>query len=349
MTDHNHHTQAFHPNCVPTPVFVACSVSLAVGLVADGAMTSAKRRRERRLRSMLRHERQTVAMELAAALHHSRDGGRETNYGLRAPKTASLGWRPGVLTEPEPQGQERPWTFPRRSQVPPEPQPLLHLGVGEVHDGTLVSFLLQRALQERREEEERRMLEEQEKLNFLRAVAQVAKRKRKKRRKRRTPPPLALFVVALDVDNGSGMLVLLVLLVMFLFALCSLRLTTGPRCLASWLVRIRRTVFHDYGALTVDSGQWHVQGWFYRLCSSLCIPSSCRQAKMLGILAGMDQRDKYSALVVVTAVVCAWLVFLVPLLSRCILFDFRQARDAGHHGAPGQGCSLPVCASSCSS
>ena len=58
----------------------------------DGAGTSsAKRRRERRLRSMLRHERQTVAMELAAALHHNHDGGRVTNYGLRAPKTASSG------------------------------------------------------------------------------------------------------------------------------------------------------------------------------------------------------------------------------------------------------------------
>ena len=41
-------------------------------------------------------------MELAAALHHSRDGGRETYYGLRAPKTASSEGRPGVLKEPEP-------------------------------------------------------------------------------------------------------------------------------------------------------------------------------------------------------------------------------------------------------
>ena len=64
---------------------------------------AAKRRRERRLRAMLRHERQTVAMELAAALHHSRDGGRVTYHGLRAPKTASSGGRrPGVLKEPEP-------------------------------------------------------------------------------------------------------------------------------------------------------------------------------------------------------------------------------------------------------
>ena len=65
----------------------------------DGA-GAAKRRRERRLRAMLRQERQTVAMELAAAFHHSRDGGRETYYGLRAPKTASSGRRrPGVLKQ----------------------------------------------------------------------------------------------------------------------------------------------------------------------------------------------------------------------------------------------------------
>ena len=63
---------------------------------------SARRRRERRLRSFLRHEWMTVRMELAAALHHSRDGGCETYYGLRAPKTASSVGRPGVLKEPEP-------------------------------------------------------------------------------------------------------------------------------------------------------------------------------------------------------------------------------------------------------
>ena len=70
-----------------------------VGRVTGAAM----RRRERRLRSMLRHERQTVAMELAAALHHSRDVGPGTHVGLRAQKTASSGGRrPGVLKEPEP-------------------------------------------------------------------------------------------------------------------------------------------------------------------------------------------------------------------------------------------------------
>ena len=38
---------------------------------AGGGTGSARRRRERRLRSMLRHERMAVAMALAESLHHS--------------------------------------------------------------------------------------------------------------------------------------------------------------------------------------------------------------------------------------------------------------------------------------
>ena len=46
-----------------------------------------------------------VAMELAAALHHSRDVGPGTNDGLRAQTTASSGKRPAPLVEvAEPQG-----------------------------------------------------------------------------------------------------------------------------------------------------------------------------------------------------------------------------------------------------
>ena len=52
---------------------------------------------------MLRHERQIVAMELAAALHHSRDARPGTYDGPRAQKTASSGKRPGVPPEPEAQ------------------------------------------------------------------------------------------------------------------------------------------------------------------------------------------------------------------------------------------------------
>ena len=85
---------------------------------------AAWRRRQRRLCSMLRHERQTVRMELAAALHHSWGGGLETHEGLRAQKTASAGpaeyfelssddgrpaggERPAALLEPRPQERDR--------------------------------------------------------------------------------------------------------------------------------------------------------------------------------------------------------------------------------------------------
>ena len=88
----------------------------ADGFCADRAhVGSARRRRERRLRSFLRHERMTVRMELAAALHHSRDVGSGKNDGLRAQKTVNsredavffelydedtAGWRPPCLGEP---------------------------------------------------------------------------------------------------------------------------------------------------------------------------------------------------------------------------------------------------------
>ena len=62
---------------------------------------------ERRLRQFLRHERLTVAMALAENVHHSRqkvEGGEHD--GLRAQKTArATGARPGVLEEPEPEGE----------------------------------------------------------------------------------------------------------------------------------------------------------------------------------------------------------------------------------------------------
>ena len=88
------------------------------------ARGAAWRRRQRRLRSMLRHERQTVRMELAAALHHSWGGRLGTHEGLRAQKTASAGpaeyfelssddgrpaggERPAALLEPRPQERDR--------------------------------------------------------------------------------------------------------------------------------------------------------------------------------------------------------------------------------------------------
>ena len=57
----------------------------------DSGSSAARRRRERRLRSWLRHERMTVRMELAAALHHSsfRGAGSETYDAPRSQRTAN--------------------------------------------------------------------------------------------------------------------------------------------------------------------------------------------------------------------------------------------------------------------
>ena len=57
----------------------------------DAGSGSARRRRERRLRSWLRHERMTVRMELAAALHHSAFKGAmfETHDAPRSQKTVN--------------------------------------------------------------------------------------------------------------------------------------------------------------------------------------------------------------------------------------------------------------------
>ena len=64
----------------------------ADGSVAERVSTgSARRRRERRLRSMLRHERMSVAMALAAATHHSAQRGewRDLHEAPRGQRTAS--------------------------------------------------------------------------------------------------------------------------------------------------------------------------------------------------------------------------------------------------------------------
>ena len=125
-----------------------------------GGAGSARRLRERRLSSMLRHERQTVAMELAAALHHSRDVGPEQHDALREHKTASSGGeRPGVLKDPEP-----PWVEAVTVGYEAAGAPLLEVPTlrgDDGVDGTTVSWLLKVALK-KKEEERRRKLEEKE-------------------------------------------------------------------------------------------------------------------------------------------------------------------------------------------
>ena len=136
------------------------------------------RRRQRRLRSWLRHERQTVAMELAAALHHSRDVGPGTHAGLRAQKAASSREEAGVESHHALRGLKTLPPGMRPEQLPeaPGPQrcdrtvrgtsvgaPLLAVQSLRGFDGvdnTAAKFLLQQALKLKKEEEEEKEREQ---------------------------------------------------------------------------------------------------------------------------------------------------------------------------------------------
>ena len=95
-----------------------CSFSGRHALHGEHAAGAAMRRRQRRLRSWLRHERMTVAMTLAEMTHHAAPRGPKmarvgdveeqvSHAGLRAQKTPPPGERPGILPEPLPQRSDR--------------------------------------------------------------------------------------------------------------------------------------------------------------------------------------------------------------------------------------------------
>ena len=193
------------PQAVSTqelPSCLACCEPPAVGRMADGAGTSAMRRRQRRLISWLRHERQTVAMELATALHHSRDARSEVAHeALRGQKTASSGTRPEPLVEvSEPQVGAVTVGYVA-APVPFLSSPVLADAAAEAVDARTVKYLLKAALRRReeeerkewetelarREEQQRRVTESLEKARAALEPSRGSKRKRKKRRKRRLP------------------------------------------------------------------------------------------------------------------------------------------------------------------
>ena len=128
--------------------------------MADLAGGAARRRRERRLRSWLRHERMTVRMELAAALHHS--AGPVTNDAVRSQKTvSSRGVRLGVLQDPAPQLAVEHAACPC-SGAPLLVVPSLAAAESDSVDGTSLKYLLKLALQKKKEEEVRKKREEEQ-------------------------------------------------------------------------------------------------------------------------------------------------------------------------------------------
>ena len=155
-------------------------VSLCRDLMADSSgqpSGAARRRRERRLRSMLRHEQQTVRMALAAALHHSagpevkkvelqqhaalrgqktgtRAGEGEVHEKYDAPRRQNAphpGVRPGSLFDPGPQRSDRTVRH-SAGDTPLLVVPALRGDDGV--DGTTLQFLLEQNLSRKKKQEE---------------------------------------------------------------------------------------------------------------------------------------------------------------------------------------------------
>ena len=206
---HQHHQEVGDPFSRVLQNFMAEFSCRPRQVDGDGA---AKRRRQRRLRSWLRHEQQTVAAVLATVSHHSYPKVDTAHDGLRAQRTVTS-TREGV--EHETYGGLRAQKPPlpgKRPGLPPEPEPLVRavtdgyvaaqspllvvpsMAGGDTIDGTTLRFLLEHCLRMKTllEEEERRKEEEKEKEKEKEKAARSSassapKRTRKKRRKKKAP------------------------------------------------------------------------------------------------------------------------------------------------------------------
>ena len=216
---------------------------------------AARRRRERRLRSMLRHNRQTVAMELAATLHHSRDVGPEKNDGLRAQTTASSGKRPAPLEEvAEPQAKLVQHSGIGYELVLALDAPVLHMVEQPVDVLVRVDELLKKQEEEEEEEEEE-----------VRRMAPDAPESA------HSPPAEEGFRTLLS----------------FLF---SPRSSSSAAVACSrhhgWCGPVLTVFF----SVVVDPGSGICWAGL-AACSPRGVPCGCRQAQMPGIMAVVDQKD----------------------------------------------------------
>ena len=241
-------------------------------------------------------------MTLAEKLHHTSRGQKLARVGedvvhdvhdaLRGQKTPPPGVRPSSLSDPGPQRSDR--TVRRSSgEVPLLAVPVLAGGDGV--DGTALSFLVRRAVEDRKREEEEkaRKKEAQEKADLELAkrdpwwaqhladmkameerrsripssASSSSKRKRKKRSKRKLPKSssgVRLRRCGQGFRSRSS----------FSGAQCSLLLTTGPRCSTSWPVRNRSTVTCSSCARLVFLAISHLALCFLPCSSGPRCPSS---------------------------------------------------------------------------
>ena len=123
----------------------------------------------------------------------------------------------------------------------------MHLGVGEVHDGPLVSFLLQRALLERREEEAKKMSVHEDQRCWSERVSGRSRR-------RSGRPKLLGILVGMDKKDSSMV------------------------------------------ALLVSYGSFVLAGIAGDDASRAVFPSLVDRPRVLGIKAGVAQKDSYAAI-----------------------------------------------------
>ena len=153
------------------------------------ALVPPMRRRERRLRSWLRHERMTIAAPLAEAHHHSAPKVRAVPYSAPRSQKTRRGWeRPGALKDPGP-----PWVEAVTVSYVPAgvlllSTPALADTAADIVDTRTVAFLLSLALKVKKEEERQKDEEEDKKvkesLERVRLILERCTMKKKKRKKR---------------------------------------------------------------------------------------------------------------------------------------------------------------------
>ena len=160
-------------------------------------------------------------MALATVMHHSYKVHTE-NGAPRSQTTATRAREGEVHVQHDGlRAQKRPLPGTRPAPLADVAGPQVRAATVDGIDGTALRFLVRKVLAEK----ERRQEEEEE--QAARTSASAPKRTRKKRRKRRLP--LGVQTRRCGQGSRSG-------------AQCSLLLSTGPRCLASWPIWTRRTV-----------------------------------------------------------------------------------------------------------
>ena len=242
---------------------------------AERATGAAFRRRQRRLRSWLRHERQSVAMELAAALHHSRDARSEVvHVALRGQKTASSGTRPEPPVEVSEPRVVAVTVGYVAAPVPLLSAPMLADAVADAVDTRTAKYLLRAALKKLDEEERKKATAQ---VKAMTELVRRVPRKRKKRRKRRLPRDARIRRCGQGFRSRFS----------FSGAQCSLPSSTGLRCSASWPVCTRRTFLRSSSFMAVA---YAMLVWL--------VPSVARP-RMPCIMAVMDQKDSSIRAIVV--------------------------------------------------